>query len=256
MREPGQKTPLRFRWDHRHGLHRRSVKIANSGLARLPNGPKYALTRRLRDGKVPYSLVRPGDSVIQVGAPADTVLSGRARGMHLALRAAPGKAIIVEPDPRSAEIFRQVARDLNLRNVTVVNSGAWFEPSTLNLLVDDTHPATNFVDGTVDYSEERRSDFTSVTVPANTLDGIVADSIPAATMPKIRVLSVTTNNSEREILRGIQGLIDAGLEYLCLARTGDGYDELASSLGFKLVAQDDRGFTYARASHVPPAPRR
>jgi hypothetical protein len=62
----------------------------------------------------------------------------------------------------------------------------------------------------------------------------------------VRVLSITTNNSEREILQGIDRLLDAGLQYLCLARTGEGYDDLATDLGFEFFRSDDRGFTYIR----------
>ena len=220
------------------------VKRANAVLARVPLTPKYTVGSRLRRNKPPYSLVRPGDVVVQVGAPSDTLHSGRSRGMHLALRSRGGRAIIVEPDPASAKEFEAAAARLGLDHVSVVNSGAWHEPSTLELLVDRSHPATNFVAGTVDYDPERMADFDRVSVPVNTLDSIVRDVL-GSTGP-VRLLSVTTNNSEREILQGIGGLIESGLEYLCLARTGEGYDDLAAELGFERIAFDDRGFTYAR----------
>ena len=38
----------------------------------------------------------------------------------------------------------------------------------------------------------------------------------------------------------------SGLRYLCLARTGEGYDDLAEGLGFERLGFDDRGFTYLR----------
>ncbi len=238
------RDPLRFRWDHRHPVHRTLVKAANRVLARIPFERKYRLAGRIRDGKPPYDLVGPGDVVIQVGAPADTLLSGRSRGMHLALRSRGGRAIIVEPDPHSAEEFRTRARQLGLDHVEVVNAGAWSEPSTLTLLVDPSHPATNFLDGTVDYDDERRKDFVQVEVPVWTVDQIVEQVL--GTIPSVRLLSVTTNNSEREIVRGIDRLVEAGLQYLSLARTGEGYDELVKPLGFSYLTSDDRGFTYLR----------
>ena len=164
--------------------------------------------------------------------------------MHLALRSRGGRAIIVEPDPGSATKFEECAHELELGHVTVVNSGAWNEPSTLSLLVDPSHPATNFVTGTVDYDAERITDFTPVDVPVDTLDNIV-EGVLGCTGP-VRVLSITTNNSEREILQGISGIIDSGLQYLCLARTGEGYDELVGALGFDYLLSDDRGYTYVR----------
>jgi FkbM family methyltransferase len=242
--ETKRATPLRFRWNHRSAVHRSIVKGVNRCLASVPFKAKYRITAKLRDGRMPYSLVGPGDVIVQVGAPADTLLAGRSRGMQLALRCRGGRAIIVEPDPASAAEFRSRAAELGLNHVTVVNSGAWNEESTLTLLVDPTHPATNFVDGTVDYDDVRRRDFQRVTVPVQTLDRIVYDAI--GSYGPVRLLSVTTNNSEREILQGIDGLIADGLQYLCLARTGAGYDEVANKLGFDYLATDDRGFTYLR----------
>lgn len=238
------KTPLRFRWSHRAKAHRTLVKVANRGLAGIPFAQKYRVTQRLRDNKPPYSLVGQGDVVVQVGAPADTLNSGRSRGMHLALRSRQGKAIIVEPDPSSAAEFERRARQLGLDHVTVVNAGAWSEPSELALYVDPKHPATNFVEGTVDYDEERMKDFQRVVVPVKPLDQILEEVL--GNHGPVRLLSITTNNSEREILQGAEKVLGTGLRYLALARTGDGYDELAGQFGFDYLATDDRGFTYSR----------
>lgn len=246
-----RRDPIRFRWSHRNPVHRALVKIANRTLAGVPFAIKYRVTERLRLGKPPYSLVGPGDVVVQVGAPSDTLLSGRSRGMHLALRSRGGRAIIVEPDPPSAAEFRRRAEELGLDHVLVVNAGAWFQASTITLLVDPTHPATNFVDGTVDYDETRKQEFTKVEVPVFTLDQIVKDAIGG--YGPVRLLSITTNNSEREILRGIEGILSAGLKYLCLARTGEGYDEIAADMGFRYLANDDRGYTYLRKSSTQAA---
>jgi hypothetical protein len=241
-----KRDPLRFKWDHRSPVHRTLVKLANRGLAQIPFPLKYRYAAHLRSGKPPYSLVSPGDVVVQVGAPSDTLLSGRSRGMHLALRSRGGRAIIVEPDQSSAEEFLRRAQQLGLDHVTVINAGAWHEPSTLVLYVDPTHPATNFVDGTVDYDYERKKDFTRVEIPVMTLDRIVKDTI--GSHGPVRLVSITTHNSEREITRVMGGIIDAGLEYLCLARTGEGYDELVNELGFEYLLSDDRGYTYGRRS--------
>lgn len=240
-----ERTPLRFRWSHRAKAHRTFVRMANRALAQVPFKAKYRATSKMRNSRLPYTLVGSGDIVIQVGAPADTLNSGRSRGMHLALRSVRGHAIIVEPDPASATEFARRAKELGLKHVTVVNAGAWREPSELVLLVDPRHPATNFVEGTVDYDEERLRDFNRVTVPVKTVDQIVIDVLGEGTH-KVRLLSITTNNSEREILQGATSVIENGLEYLALARTGEGYDDLAGRFGFDYLADDDRGFTYLR----------
>lgn len=240
-----ERTPLRFRWSHRAKTHRTLVKAANRALAKVPFEAKYRATSKMRKSKPPYALVGAGDVVIQVGAPADTLNSGRSRGMRLALRSVRGRAIIIEPDPASAAEFDRRANELGLSHVTVVNAGAWHEPSELVLLVDPKHPATNFVEGTVDYDEERLRDFNRVTVPVKTVDQIVSEVLGEGAH-KVRLLSITTNNSEREILQGATSIIANGLEYLALARTGDGYDDLAGQFGFDYLATDDRGFTYLR----------
>lgn len=236
--------PLRFRWDHRHGLHRFLVRQINRAAGRVPLRVKYRATSLLRRGRLPYSLVGPGDTVVQVGAPFDTLMAGRSRGMHLALRSVGGSTVIVEPDPSSASQFEVAANGLGLTHVSVVNSGAWYEASTLSLLVDPSHPATNFIDGLVDYDSSRRNDFRMVEVPVDTLDAIVERAVGSLT--GVRLVSITTNGAEPEILRGVQGLVDAGLQYLCLARTGEGYEELVKDLGFEYLSSDDRGFTYVR----------
>ncbi len=238
------RTPLRFRWSHTHPVHRQVVQRANRVLAKVPLTWKYAAGQRLRRGRPPYALVGPGDVVVQVGAPSDTLLSGRSRGMHLALRTVGGRAIIVEPDPDSADTFRRCAAELGLDHVTVVNSGAWNEPATLQLLVDPAHPATNFVAGTVAYAPERIAEFTPVDVPVDTLDDIVERVL--GNHGPVRLVSITTNNSEREIMQGLKAIVDADLQYLCLARTGEGYDELVADLGFDFLHSDDRGYTYVR----------
>lgn len=164
--------------------------------------------------------------------------------MHLALRTRGGRMVVIEPDPTSAAEFARCALDLGLDHVSVVNKGAWDSPSTLQLFVDPSHPATNFVAGTVDYPSDRMADFTPIDVAVDTLDSIIEDLL--GTHEPIRLLSITTNNSEREILQGSRCIIEAGLQYLALARTGAGYHDMMAGLDYDFLASDDRGYTYIR----------
>lgn len=239
-----RKTKLRFRWSHRHPLHRLIVRSVNRILAMLPMRPKYSIGRLLRRNKAPYALLGPGSTFVQVGAPLDTLRSGRSRGLHLAIRSLGqnGSAIIVEPDERSAAAFRDAAKSMGLEHVSVINCAAWHQPDTLNLCVDPAHPATNFTEGSTDYDADRRAEFQSVTVPADTLDNIVSQ----LHVEKTDLVSITTNGAEQEILMGMDKIIAAGLKYICLARTGPGYDEMVNDLGFEFLSVDDRGYTYVR----------
>ena len=220
------------------------VRNSNRILALLPTRSKYLIGALLRRNKPPYALVGPESVFIQVGAPEDTLRSGRSRGMHMAIRShgGNGPAVIVEPDERSARAFEEVSDALGLTHVSVVNCGAWHKADMLNLFVDPSHPATNFTDGCTDYDERRRADYQSVTVPVDTLDNIVAQ----LGVDRVDLVSITTNGAEQEILMGMDKIIAGGLQYICLARTGTGYDELVSRLGFDFLSLDDRGYTYVR----------
>jgi FkbM family methyltransferase len=244
--EVSKRQPWRFRWSHQHPLHRLLVRTLNRVLSRIPLRPQYMLSQILRRNKMPYKLVGSGSTFVQVGAPSDTLRSGRSRGLHLALRTrhGGGLAIIVEPDPTCAEAFRVAAERLGLDHVSVVNCGAWHEAGSLNLLVDPSHPATNFVEGCVDYSSDRLADFRPVTVPVDTLDHILF----AHGVRDIDLISITTNGAEPDILKGMSGVVAGGLKYLSLACTGPGYDQIVKDLGFEFLAFDDRGYTYIRRS--------
>jgi FkbM family methyltransferase len=180
---------------------------------------------------------------VQVGAPMDTLKAGRSRGMYFALFAPPtARVIIVEPDPESVAEFRAIVQRLGLTNVTVHQGGAWSEKKLLKLYVDPNHPATNFTEGTVNYSDERLKDFRVVEIPVDTVDNILAQY---GITPDL--ISVTTNGSERDILQGMKIAMQGGLSYVALARTGEGYTELMQTYGYTFYGHDDRGYTYTRS---------
>lgn len=232
---------LRFLWSHESFLHRRAVRLANGVLARIPFRLKYALGARLRRGRPPYDLIRPGDVVVQVGAPHDTLRSGRSRAFYFGLFAGPaGRAIVVEPDAASAQALERAARAHGHGNVTVVRAGAWKERTTLRIHVDDRHPASNFTAGSKRYDEQRMRDYRTVEVPAVRLD----EALRELGVEAVRLVSITTNGAEREILEGMTGLLGPGAPYVALADTG-AYDPAAlEAMGYRLLSFDDRGRTF------------
>lgn len=237
-------TARRFfhRWDHRHGLHRTLVKAANRGLRLLPLEAKYRVMGRRKAREKPYDLVADGDLVIQVGAPFDTLHSGRSRGFHLALRAgSKGSSVVIEPHPVSVREYREAAKLFGLQ-MEVVEGAVAAEQGLVSLRYDPGHPATNFVDGVAEYSEDEKDRFESVEVRADQLDRLVGDL-----ERDIKVLSITTNGAEFLALDGAPELLRR-TEYVALAgpdRTV--YDKPLEQLGFKFLSFDDRGVTYARA---------
>lgn len=239
-----QKTMYwRFRWNHRHPLHRQLVRFYNSLMRLVPSAAKYRVGARIRRSKLPYMLVGPGSTVVQVGAPRDTLESGRSRGMHLALRTKPsGRVLVIEPDRESCQAFRRLAAEHGLTHVMIHEGGAWDKATTLRLLTDGRHPATNFTDGTVDYGESRLADFTEVEFEADTLTALCQ----RYDIESVDLVSITANGAEPVIVAGAAHLLESSVRYVALARTGVGYEDLMAEHGFSLVGHDDRGYTFAR----------
>lgn len=235
------RPKLRYRWSHRHPAHRALVKIANRVLPLVPFEIKYRLTDSMRRRKVPYSLLRPGSVAIQVGAPQDTLRSGRSRAMAFVRRTAPnGKVLVVEPDSASADEFRKTAARHGLTHAEVASVAAWDVATVLTMEVDPSHPATNFTAGSADYAPDEMARFQEVQVEAVPID----DLVERAAIDRVDVVSITTNGAESEILRGMARILQRDRPYICLARTENSYADLMSGLGYELLSDDDRGFTF------------
>jgi FkbM family methyltransferase len=236
-----EKRPLRFRWSHEHSLHRSIVRLFNKAMRFVPFSLKYELGQKMRTGSYPYRLVKPGHIVVQVGAPQDTLLSGRSRAMHFALRTGPtGRVFVVEPDPNSVQAFRRVAKQQHITHIDVFPVAAWSEKKQLTIYIDDTHPASNFTEGSKAYDAARLRAFRAIHLPANSLDALLAEK----GIQRVDLVSITTNGAERDILLGMKQLMSAGIPYICLAVTGDNYVDMMTQFGYELFSYDDRGFTF------------
>jgi FkbM family methyltransferase len=148
--------------------------------------------------------------------------------------------LVVEPDRASADEFRRTAERYGLSHVSVVCAAAWYERTTLTMEIDPHHPATSFTAGTTDYDSTQMARFRETTVDAVSVDDLVDE----AGLDHVDLVSITTNGAESEILRGMQRTLQRDRPYVCLARTEDSYAELMARLGYQLVGDDDRGFTF------------
>lgn len=244
------KKPRVFhRWNHRHPAHRGFVRAANRTLQLLPMQIKYGISTRIKSRELPYSLVRPGDTIVQVGAPFDTLNSGRSRGFLLALAAKRGRALIIEPHPVSCAAYRGAGKRFQLANFEVhqvaVNS---VDGAHVELLFDPSHPATNFVDGFADFTEEERQRYESMSVEGTTLDTL-ATNLDG----QVKVLSITTNGAEQMILGTAPGLL-ARTDYVSLAPPDrELFDRLLAEHGFEFMSFDDRGVTYRHTQRTAKA---
>lgn len=239
------RLPLRRRWSHHHPLHRFVVRVANRTLRLVPLGPKYAVTRRPRATRFPYVVAGDGSTVIQVGAPLDTLHAGRQRALHFALRVQPtGRTIALEPDGTSVDALRRAGADLDLRNLEVVPRGAWSTTDTLRFYIDPVHPARSFTpSGTGDvYSEEQLQAFDAVDVPVSSIDDLIAE----LDVDRVDLVSITTNGSERMIVAGMASLIERDQPKIALAATDESLPAFMTEYGYEIESYDDRGFTFRR----------
>lgn len=241
------RNPITFKWSHRAWLHRTLVKIYNGFFSLVPFSWKYSFGRALRKNKYPYKLIQPGATLVQIGAPVDTLRAGRSRGMYFSLFNGPtGKTVIIEPAAASQASFEKIAAQRGLKDIVFCLSGAWNEKTNLKIYSDPKHPATNFTEGTVDYSPERIAEFDVFEIPCDTVDNLLAP----LNLGPIDILSITTNGAEVEILAGMKQTLTKGIKYICLATHAHLSDipQQMENLGYSTYALDDRGVTYVKKS--------
>jgi len=241
MSEPVNKESSRFKWSHHHPLHRTLVKLFNRVMRYVPFSLKYSIGQRRRIKRYPYVIISEGDTVVQVGAPIDTLGSARARAMHFALKVRnSGKAVIIEPDSASKLAYESHKAKWGLSQICFVHLGAWSEKSVLSFYIDPKHPATNFTGGVREYSEKDMRAYSKVELEADSIDNILSN----LKINDVSLVSITTNGAEPEILKGLTETMQNGLPYICLARTGEKYIDLMKGYGYGLFAHDDRGYTF------------
>lgn len=231
-------------------LWRMITKPAAMLLRALPESLLYSRGLKARRRRRPYSVIEPGDVVFQIGAPADLLAVGRSRSAYfMQLVSGNGKLVVMEPDSGNCEQMRAFAkRNGYSDHVIVVNKGAWSEEKTLRFYESKDHPASAVL---VELSqatpqEMERRGYREIPVPVTTVDLVLAEY--GLKTPKL--VSITTNGAELEILNGMKGMLAADAEiYISLAVTGDRYREKMDELGFEYVCDDDRGFTFRKNPH-------
>lgn len=228
-------------------LWRMMTKPAAAVLRALPEKQKYARGLAARRKRRPYSLIAPGDVVFQIGAPADLLAVGRSRSAYfMQLISGGGKLVIMEPDSENCEKMQAFAqRNGYAGHVLIINKGAWSEEKTLKFYESKEHPASAVLADLSEATPEemKRRGYREIPVPVTTVDAVIAEH--GLKTPKL--LSITTNGAEIEILKGMKDMLAQDAEtYISLAITGDGYRETMAELGFDYLTDDDRGFTFRK----------
>ena len=227
------------------GLFRSLTVAFNAVASVVPYAIKYPIGTALRRKKLPYGVLREGDVVVQVGAPRDLLHAGRSRALHFTRIVRRGKAIVVEPDPDNVAHFRAYVKKHRLDSRTVVFPvGAWNEQAELVYYTNPNHPASNVVGDVAHLSEKeiKSAGYEKLTINVDSLDNLLA----RANVPTPRLVSITTNGAEIQILKGMSRLLAEGLRYISVAPPRPELIPYIEKLGFRFAARDDRGYFFER----------
>lgn len=212
-------------------------RAAYSVLNRLPDSLKYRAGSLWRTLRQPYRLLRAGDCAVQIGAPWDTLLAGRSRAVYFARRVGrTGMTIVIEPADNSVQALRSFVSQHALAQLRIIQSGVWNSKTSLRFLEDPEHPAANLIEEVIVDGRDR-SLFSESVVEVDTLDNLLGDIAPET----IRLLSVTTNGSELQILQGAEKTLSK-VQYVSTITTD--VDQFLANAGFRRIGGDDRGYLY------------
>lgn len=229
-------------------LWRALTRPAAALLSALPQRLTYGIGLVLRRRHLPYALIRPDDVVVQLGAPQDLLRAGRSRAaFFLRLVSATGKVVVMEPDPLNCEALAAHAARAGLDDrLILVPSGAWHEEAELSFFRSESHPASAALVDVSGASEEkrRRRGYTEIRVPVRSVDQVFAEH----NLPAPRLVSITTNGGEPQILEGMAGMLaDQRLTHLSIAGLRKSVEDDLAAQGWHRLATDDRGITFARS---------
>ena len=215
----------------------------------MPENFKYWLAGKFQNKRYPYSIVKEGDKVVQVGAPRDILKSGRSRAIHFARKVGPdGRVLVVEPDLDSANELKSFARRNHLENrIIIVNKGAWKERALLKFIVNPEHPATNRLEAVAWREKNNEKEYEKDKSIAIEVDSL-ANILQAENFPPPDFVSITTNGAEEEIVEGLwgSGIINF-TEYISLAPPRDNNISIMKKYGYNWLALDDRGQLFKRS---------
>ena len=180
--------------------------------------------------------------MIQIGAPWDILKSGRSRFIHFLRRVGPtGQVVVLEPDATNVSHLQDYVERNGIKNLTIVPAGAWNRKTRLRFLIDPENPASNLVEDLFDSDRTDLGRFKASEIDVNTLDNVSA----TLKLGPIRMVSITTNGSENQILEGMKNLQES-VEYIATIDKFEAYP-LLETYGYKPFGGDDRGYTFRRS---------
>lgn len=220
-------------------LHKIIRAISYFLLRVIPSKYLWLIFHSYLKNKAPYKYLSDGDVVIQIGFPSDILKTGRSRAVHFAMKVgARGRVLVVEPDLDNVILAKEFIKKNNLKNIIIEPIGAWSHRTTLSFLIDRNNPASNLIKETWDESRSDSNRFDEVTINVDSLDEIALRN----DIENPKLLSITANGSENEILKGAPGLLRK-VQFISLIGDVSNIHEL-KSLKIESVVDDDRGATF------------
>jgi len=226
--------------------------IGNSFLYLVPHKLKYSLGTFFRKHKAPYKFVKNGDAVIQVGMPRDILLAGRSRAIYFSYLVGNGKVVVIEPDSENISAAKDFVKRHKMEDKFIFfPCGAWSHKDTLIFLSNPDHPASNVL---LEANREKEvwseiekkvntKAYQRHSVPVDSIDNLFGST----GLPSPKVISITTNGAELQIVSGMLKTIEKGVPYISLASAfSKGYVDFMGNLKYQLIAKDDRGYSFEK----------
>lgn len=221
-----------------HNLLRVTV---NSILWKLPVSVKYGVGFSSRKVRLPYKLIGEGDTVIQIGAPWGLLQAGRSRSIYFSkLVGKSGQVIVFEADLNNVKNLREFLVRQGISNIKVIPLGAWNKATKLRFLINDKHPAANLVEEVFDDSRKDLKDFRAVEIDVDSIDNV----LDTLSLGEIKLLSITSNGSEEEILQGASKTQEK-VEYISIIGDPQDFPKI-EAYQFRQIGEDDRGYLYQK----------
>jgi len=190
-----------------------------------------------------YKNIKKNDIVVQVGAPADLLKQGRSRSLLILLRK-PKQLLVIEPDPFSVSVLKEIIKNLDYRkNVKVLSGAISLKKKNSILISNNNHQATNrLYDNNDSYKE---CNIKKIKVKCKKLTDY---------FKKIRilptVLSITTNGGEGNLIDQYLNEVKKKdfPRVISLAPPNDKFLKILKKYNYNFVDYDDRGMTFKNQS--------
>lgn len=140
--------------------------------------------------------VKKGDTVVHAGA-----FYGKFghRASHIV--GAEGKVILIEPNKYSIEVLKVMVKELDLKNVILVECAVWSEKGRMGFAIGPLRINPHLTTTTKEYCEERGMEFDVVRI--NTVDNILDD----LGIDHVDLFVADVENAEVRMVKGMARLL-------------------------------------------------